>query len=70
MIPLRFPSLQQGENETSFSPLLLPCLTEQNSRMGLSGLWKTLNVLDQQWELIQGLKKKKMPGKYILSDFR
>lgn len=28
--------------------------------MGLSGLWKTLlNVLDQQWELIQGKKKKK-----------
>ena len=52
-----------------FSPLFLPCLTEQNSRMGLSGLWKTLNVLDQQWELIQDLKKK-MPGKYILSNFR
>ena len=66
MIPLRFPSLQQGENETSFPPLLLPCLTEQNSRMGLSGLWKTLNVLDQQWELIQGLKKKKKARKIYL----
>lgn len=52
-----------------FFPLFLPCLTEQNSWMGLSGLWKTLNVLDQQWELIQGLKKK-MSGKYILSNFR
>ena len=64
MIPLRFPSLQQGENET-FPPLFLPCLTEQNSRMGLSGLWKTLNVLDQQWELIQDLKKKNARKIYL-----
>lgn len=48
-----------------FFPLFLPCLTEQNSRMGLSGLWKTLNVLDQQWELIQGLKKKKARKMYL-----
>lgn len=36
-----------------------PCLIEQNAWMGLSGLWNTLlNVLDQQWELIQSKKKK------------
>lgn len=61
-MPLRFPSLQQGENLTFFFFLIsIFSLFNRTECMGESvrALENSPEVLDQQWELIQGKKKKK-----------